>query len=494
MCAKSPNTAPHVTIIRPVKGLEPYLYDCLASTFKQDYPANRLTVHFCIFTREDAAYQIVEQVLRDHSSFDARIFVEEEDPTLIRDPDVLGPNPKIRNMSRSYRHAKGDILWILDCNVWVGRSACGRMVDKLCGLDNDNPYKFVHQLPIVVDVDGSDASEEVQGLLHGQSGIADRALRTPKSTDTVPLVSQIGGGRLDEMFMGTSHAKFYTAINTVAVAPCICGKSNMFRRSHLNLLTSKVSRERGYYASSNPVLDSVTESGVGIDYFSNNICEDHLIADLLWKSTVPFADPMKQHGLVWGELAVQPVANMSVKAYIARRVRWLRVRKFTVTLATLVEPGTESFLCSFYGAFGLTTLPWAHQTFGIPQNWMAFWLLWLMSISIWAFVDFNLSALLHSGRSIRASDSSALPPFVRKLSSYHKRPLRAWITAWLGREALAFPVWAWAFYGGVSVTWRDRHFWVGTDMKVHEIKTAASKLSVISTHGSPTGSDKARQD
>ena len=29
---------PHVTVIRPVKGLEPRLYDCLASTFLQDYP------------------------------------------------------------------------------------------------------------------------------------------------------------------------------------------------------------------------------------------------------------------------------------------------------------------------------------------------------------------------------------------------------------------------------------------------------------------------
>ena len=37
-----PSTAPHVTIIRPVKGLEPQLYDCLASTFRQDYPKDKL--------------------------------------------------------------------------------------------------------------------------------------------------------------------------------------------------------------------------------------------------------------------------------------------------------------------------------------------------------------------------------------------------------------------------------------------------------------------
>lgn len=39
----------------------------------------------------------------------------------------------------------------------------------------------------------------------------------------------------------------------------------------------------------------------------------------------------------------------------------------------------------------------------------------------------------------------------------------------MGREVLAFPIWAWAVVGGVTVVWRGRRFWVGTDMKVHEI-------------------------
>lgn len=39
----------------------------------------------------------------------------------------------------------------------------------------------------------------------------------------------------------------------------------------------------------------------------------------------------------------------------------------------------------------------------------------------------------------------------------------------MGREVLAFPIWAWAFLGGVTVVWRGRRFWVGTDMVVHEM-------------------------
>lgn len=41
--------------------------------------------------------------------------------------------------------------------------------------------------------------------------------------------------------------------------------------------------------------------------------------------------------------------------------------------------------------------------------------------------------------------------------------------AWVMREVLALPIWVWAVVGGVTVVWRGRKFWVGVDMKVHEI-------------------------
>jgi hypothetical protein len=42
------------------------------------------------------------------------------------------------------------------------------MVDKLCGFNSEGQaqkYKFVHQLPLVVDVDGNDSSIEARSLL-----------------------------------------------------------------------------------------------------------------------------------------------------------------------------------------------------------------------------------------------------------------------------------------------------------------------------------------
>lgn len=364
-------------------------------------------------------------------------------------------------MSRGYREAKGDIVWIIDCNIWVNRGVAGRMVDLLCGFSPGQlgtKYKFVHQLPIVVDITPSPSQLSLNPAL----SVSDGGRRAKSS-----FLSRYGG-LLEELFLSTSHAKFYTAISTVAIAPCIVGKSNMFRRSHLNALTSGI--------SSRPP---------GIDYFSDNICEDHLIGDLLWRSPVP-ADvrelaelegkssisnapiswPKSQwrnHGLVPSDLAIQPTRHLPLADYLARRVRWLRVRKFTVFLATLVEPGTESLLCSLYLAFGLTTHPYFTHRWHIPPTWATFTSIWLLSVLSWMIVDYLVWICLQGGKAIEGDR----PEFLRPRT---KRKLSEWFLGWAGREGLALGIWIWAVLGGVTVIWRGKRFWVGVDMRVHEIE------------------------
>lgn len=399
--------------------------------------------------------------------------IEETDPNLsghYGDTSNLGPNPKIRNMSRGYREAKGDIIWIIDCNVWVSKGVAGRMVDLLCGLSPDLlgiKHKFVHQLPLVVDITPTSSfnptSPANQGRHHSKPS---------------PLAWY--GGLLEEIFLSTSHAKFYTAISTVAIAPCIVGKSNMFRRSHLNALTS----------------DSPSRPP-GIDYFSDNICEDHLVGDLLWRSPVPPSvrelaeregkspisdtdDPSarsrwRNHGLVASDLAIQPTLYLPFTDYLARRVRWLRVRKFTVALATFVEPGTESFLCSLYLAFGLTTYPYFTQTWHIPSTWATFSSVWLLSVLVWMAVDYLVWTRLQGGKTIE----EAGPDFLR---TRRKRGFGEWMLGWAGREGLALGIWVWAVLGGVTVVWRGRRFWVGFDMRVHEIDDE-SGISKVQSNG-----------
>jgi len=277
------------------------------------------------------------------------------------------------------------------------------------------------------------------------------------------------------MFMASSHAKFYTAINTVSIAPCIVGKSNMFRRSHLDHLTSDAS-----------------PYSPGIDFFSENICEDHLIGDLLWRNKVPGQESgqkWKNHGLVFGDLAIQPMAGMSVREYIARRVRWLRVRKWTVTLATFVEPGVEPLLCSAYGAFAITTLPWFHSL-GVPQTWSTFLLFWFASVTAFITADTFVYAKLHSGASIELDEDT--PSFARPRDGNGRRPMGEWIFAWLGRELLALPIWTWACYGGTTVMWRGKKFRVGLDMKVKEIKERKGTMTPETENGRARSKD--RQD
>lgn len=475
--------AAHVTVIRPVKGIEPYLYECLASTLRQEYPRDKLTTYICVSSRKDPSFPTLERIIADFPEADARIFVEEEDP-LLQDGSgyTLGPNPKIRNMSRAYREAKGDIVWIIDCNVWVGKGVCGRMVDKLCGNGSNKgkKYKFVHHLPLAVNVDPDEAvANEARPLL--TNGNATRCSNLVTEESTMASMLREGGGRLEELFLSSSHAKMYTAISTVAIAPCIVGKSNMFRRSHLNYLTT-------------PSPDDSHPRNPGIDCVSEHLCEDHIIGDYLWKNEVreekEIGERLGKHALVLGDFAFQPVANMSVKAYIARRVRWLRVRKFTVLAATLVEPATESIVCSLYGAIGLTTvvaelLQARGNILGsYLQTWSAFLSIWLLSIAIWATVDWTLYLKLHSSMTVEVDEST--PPFTRPPTGrIGRRPFLHWFAAWIGRESLAFPIWFWAVYGGSTVVWRNRKYHVSmNDTKAREVVTSASERRNMSADSS----------
>lgn len=413
----------------------------------------------------------MQRVIGEFPTHDARLFVEDEDPMLNGSgPGIenMGLNPKIRNLSHAYREVKGDIVWVADCNVWLSKSAAGHMVDRLCGFAPDGgrrkPCKLVHQLPIVVDTVSSlpHDSTETQALLSGSTD-------TSRNHEVDRSFMAQGGGRLDEMFMCTSHAKFYSAINTVGVAPCVVGKSNMFRKSHLEKATDP---------AQNPVLAAANSRlPTGLNYFSHFICEDHLIGDLLWRTDFP---GFRNHALNWGDLVVQPVAGMSVAAYAARRVRWLRARKWTVLLATLVEPGIESLLCCFYISFALTSIPWFSEHFGIAQTWNSSLKIWATGVTLWMLFDRVVSNRLHAGYSVNVDEDT--PAFAKgaKRGGAERRPFGPWLLAWFGREVLAFPIWTWAVLLGTTLKWRGEEFRVRSDMtvvSVNEGQHAPSNLN-----------------
>jgi len=416
-------------VIRPVCGLEVELAACLESAFRQTYPRDKFSIRLCVESESDPAYPLLQKLVAQFPDVDGQVLVQEHDAEV--HARALGPNRKIRNLSRAYREAKDDVVWILDSNVWVGRNTAGRMVDQLMGMHADGTrprdgFKLVHQLPLAID-----------------------ALSVAKPW-TMESMWNHGGGRLDEMYLATTHAKFYSAINLVGV-PCTVGKSNMFRKSDLDDATAC-----GY----NP-------SGLtGLDYYSPFICEDLLIGQML--SRLKRAD-VGNHAVLFGDLAIQPMGNLSVQGYISRRVRWLRARKWDVLVATTVEPGIECLVWSAYLIFAVRTLSLFETV--IAPTWAGMAGLWCGCMGVWALVDRLVYAMLHSGLSIDVDEHT--PAFASgALGS--RRGLGEWIVAWLGREVLALPIWIWAYYGPSVVTWRGKKFRIARDMTVVEDKATAT--------------------
>ncbi|KAF3083483.1 hypothetical protein TWF102_000688 [Orbilia oligospora] len=409
--------APGVTVIRPIKSpgkfqTEPHLIECLLTTVQQRYP--RFELILTVADVDDPAIPGIHQLIRDHPGQDVSLIIGDE---------KIGINPKINNLVRGWRKAKYDIIWIVDCNVWLDHGAMGRTVDVLLGHPWDKephkpsrrPAKVVHHLPICVNTTGTDEA------LIPWTGRFDRL-----------------GCALEEAFLSSSHAKFYVGINTVAIAPCMIGKSNMFRKSHLMELCPKTPYSEG-----------------GIACFSSKLCEDHLIAEHLWKYSVK--DDIKYNnenntstGLIKHQLlnepCFQPMNDMSLYEYWTRRSRWLTVRKFSVLGAALVEPGTECFLGSYLGGVGLKYLDLLPVGWTVGQFWLA-------SVAAWCLSDWFLYQDIHRYATVDKEDPNC--PVWLKIG--RKRSIFTWFLQWFGREALALPVWFNGMLRG-DVNWRGNEF------------------------------------
>lgn len=310
----------------------------------------------------------------------------------------------MNNLVRSYAAAKYDILWILDANTHVPPHTLQHSIDTFYNSTfSPRPTQLIHHLPLCV-VSRPDANP---GL----------------------------GARLEELYLSTSHAKFYVAINKFAIAPCVMGKSNLFHRS---------------------VLDGAT-GGDGIRAFGAFIAEDHLIADTLWYKTV---NPGPNHAMTV-DVARQPVQREGFWTYVERRVRWIRVRKYMVTSATLIEPFSECFLAGILGAWASHTLfplvvPNARRFFA----WHLF--LW------WAIDFFQYYTLQCNSVAV---DDDETPEFARgsRSQGWGARRFGEWIVCWVIRESTCLPIWIVAMAGRSVVQWRNRRFMVRPDMTVVEI-------------------------
>jgi ceramide glucosyltransferase len=100
---------PAVTVLKPIAGLEPNLYENLASFCNQDYE-QRYDVIFCLHSRTDPAFAVVERLAGEFS----------EHTSIVIGETALG-NPKIANLAKPGVELRGEIVIVADSDIHVGR-------------------------------------------------------------------------------------------------------------------------------------------------------------------------------------------------------------------------------------------------------------------------------------------------------------------------------------------------------------------------------------
>ncbi|KAM6498445.1 Glycosyltransferase like family 2 domain containing protein [Amanita muscaria] len=363
--------APGVSILRPLKGLENNLYENLESTFRQEY--HNYEIFFCVADPNDQALPVVRELISKYPKIKASIVIGEE---------TVDVNPKVNNLMRAYRMASNDILWVLDSNVLSDPGTLARSVDAL----SQAPPHSTRRV----------------GLVH----------HVPFAFVNEPRF----GSCIEEAFLNTNHARMYIAINTLAIDSCVVGKSNLYRRSELDLVDgSMIPKTHGH--STEGIRSSVPR---GLAAFGRFLAEDNMIAKALWQELG------MRHELSC-DVARNVVGNMSFSDYVWRRVRWIRVRKRMALAATLLEPFTESVVL------------------GIVASRCA---LRLLDLSPWIFLMFHFVFWLLVDLDVYASLAGHPPP-------EHVR--WSFLTAWVVRELLAFPIWLIAMIDD-EVEWRGQKY------------------------------------
>jgi len=320
-----PSSAPGVSILRPLKGLDTNLSENLESSFKQDYP--NFEILFSVADEDDEALPVVHELISKYPSVNARVIIGDE---------AVGVNPKVNNLMRPYNEAAHDILWILDSNVAVAPGTLTRAITMLSGPSSSQPIPprrriaLVHHVPFAISNQASSF-----------------------------------GAQVEEEFLNTNHAKMYIAINAVAVDSCVVGKSNLFRRSDIERLDGTLVRQQNNDGS---------RQGRGLAAFGRFIAEDNMIGLALWHELD------LRHGLSC-DVAYNTLGYMSLSDYIRRRIRWIRVRKHMSLPATILEPFTESVMLSVMMATSLQFLTGISIRLFIPAH---FFLWALVDLDVYA--------------------------------------------------------------------------------------------------------------
>lgn len=105
-----PERWPSLSILKPLYGVEPRLYECLRSFCCQDYPTYEIV--FGVQDPEDPAVAVVRRLQSEFPALPVVLVVAERGP---------GSNAKVNNLINMMPQARHDILVLADADIGVGR-------------------------------------------------------------------------------------------------------------------------------------------------------------------------------------------------------------------------------------------------------------------------------------------------------------------------------------------------------------------------------------
>ena len=111
---------PPVSVLKPLKGVDPALEQNLESFFHLDFPEYEIL--FGVNDPRDPAVAVARRVIARHPMVRARLVIAGE---------LVGFNPKVNNLAGILPHARHELLLISDSNVAVDRCMLRHMVARM---------------------------------------------------------------------------------------------------------------------------------------------------------------------------------------------------------------------------------------------------------------------------------------------------------------------------------------------------------------------------
>jgi ceramide glucosyltransferase len=115
-----PTALPPVTVLKPLCGSHPALYESLRSFCEQDYPD--VQVLFGVRDPADPAIEVVQRLMDEHRAQNLKLVVNDR---------AVSVNPKVSNLINLSANAEHDVIVIADSDIRVGRDYLRTVVAPL---------------------------------------------------------------------------------------------------------------------------------------------------------------------------------------------------------------------------------------------------------------------------------------------------------------------------------------------------------------------------